>query len=128
MNSVTESPTISYQQSGYAGDYADQPARSGGKYVIVDTTVLNDSSASIDLTCSFPIQESLTTVDRRQYDTIDSEYKIEGNPECNDNLQPGFDAAMKYVYEIPVAAEPLAFGFAEVESNYDNPTYVALTG
>ncbi|MGB7239713.1 MAG: hypothetical protein WBD41_27500, partial [Rhodococcus sp. (in: high G+C Gram-positive bacteria)] len=98
----------------------------GGKYVVVDTTVFNDTLRPIDITCAAPIQNTLTTEDRRQYSTIDEQYNVEGNPGCNDMLQPGFDAVMKFVYEIPDGGKPLAFGFADRETSYDKPTYVEL--
>lgn len=40
-------------------------------------------------------------------------YQVEGNPECNAKLQPGFSSDMKYVYEIPDTAVPMFFGFYE---------------
>ncbi|MFB9784682.1 hypothetical protein [Rhodococcus baikonurensis] len=77
----------------------------------------------MDLTCSFPIQNKLITADKRQYDPIDALYKIQGNRECNDGLQPGFDSHMVYVYEIPTAAVPAQFEFADMETQ----TYNDLT-
>lgn len=127
INSVLESQSITAQpeRSITRGEYAEQAPRSGGKFVIVDTTVLNDGKVSMDLTCSFPIQNKLITADNRQYDPIDDLYKIQGNPECNDGLQPGFDSHMIYVYEIPTAAVPAQFGFADMESQtYNNLTLI----
>ncbi|KPH20504.1 hypothetical protein AN948_06445 [Rhodococcus sp. ADH] len=127
INSVVESQSITAQpeRSITRGEYAEQAPRSGGKFVIVDTTVLNDGKVSMDLTCSFPIQNKLITADKRQYDPIDDLYKIQGNPECNDGLQPGFDSHMVYVYEIPTAAVPAQFGFADMETQtYNNLTLI----
>ncbi|NIL77574.1 DUF4352 domain-containing protein [Rhodococcus sp. B10] len=129
VHSVIESPTISFNDSGYSGSYAEftqKPARAGGKFFVVDTTVLNDGLEPIDLTCSFPIQNTLTTDGQRQYTTVDEQYNIEGNPGCNDMLQPGFDSPMKFVYEVPAAAQAVAFGFADSKNAYDKPTYVEL--
>lgn len=127
INSVVESQSVTAQpeRSITRGEYAEQAPRSGGKFVIVDTTVLNDGKVSMDLTCSFPIQNKLITADKRQYDPIGDLYKIQGNPECNDGLQPGFDSRMVYVYEIPTAAVPAQFGFADMETQtYNNLTLI----
>ncbi|RAL31131.1 DUF4352 domain-containing protein [Rhodococcus sp. AQ5-07] len=117
INSVVESQSITAQpeNSISRGEYAEQAPRSGGKFVIVDTTVLNNGKVSMDLTCGYPIRNKLITADNRQYDSIGSLYKVQGNPECNDNLQPGFDSHMMYVYEIPVAAAPSQFAFSDTE-------------
>lgn len=129
VRSLEEVQSIRVNDSGYVGDsavFTDRTARSGGKFVVVDTTVFNDSLRPIDITCAAPIQNTLTTDDQRQYTTVDEQYKIEGNPGCNDELQPGFDAQMKFVYEIPVAGVPVAFGFSDRQTSYDKPTYIEL--
>ncbi|OZE80780.1 hypothetical protein CH304_16240 [Rhodococcus sp. 15-649-1-2] len=129
VHGVTEQPTITVNDSGYTGEFAEyteRPARSNGKFVVVDTTVLNDGLKPIDITCAGPIQNTLTTEDQRQYSTVDEQYNIQGNPGCNDMLQPGFDAPMKFVYEVPTSAVPRAFGFADRENSYDKPTYIEL--
>lgn len=129
VHGVTEQPTITVNDSGYTGEFAEyteRPARANGKFVVVDTTVLNDGLKPIDITCAGPIQNTLTTEDQRQYSVVDEQYNIQGNPGCNDMLQPGFDAPMKFVYEVPTAAVPRAFGFADRENSYDKPTYIEL--
>lgn len=132
VHSVSEAPTIRFNESGYSGEYAeftDLAARPGGKFVTIDTTVLNDTRGPIDITCSAPIQNSLFSEDRREYSTIDSQYNVEGNPGCNDMLQPGFDVPMKFIYELPSASVPLAFAFADRDAPRNaEPTFVSLGG
>lgn len=111
---------------GESAEFTERVPRAGGKFVVVDTTVLNDGLTPIDITCAGPIRNTLTTEGQRQYSTVDEQYNIQGNPECNDMLQPGFDAPMKFVYEVPAAAVPVAFGFSDAANVGDKPTYIEL--
>ncbi|MFC9786401.1 DUF4352 domain-containing protein [Rhodococcus sp. NPDC127528] len=111
VNSVTAAHDISYTKETYRNVYETKTARNGGQFIIVSTKVENVGSKSLDLTCGYAVANLLADESKRQFDTIDSLYRVEGNPECNDNLQPGFSADMKYVYEIPSSARPMFFGF-----------------
>lgn len=129
VHGLAEQPTITVNDSGYTGEsaeFTERVPRAGGKFVVVDTTVLNDGLTPIDITCAGPIRNTLTTEGQRQYSTVDEQYNIQGNPECNDMLQPGFDAPMKFVYEVPAAAVPVAFGFSDAANVGDKPTYIEL--
>lgn len=92
-----------------------QKAGSGAKYVVVETVVFNDGKSSMDLTCSLPIVNNLIDAKERRYDTIDHLYEVTGNPECNDQLQPGFKNDMHFVYRVPADAEILTWEFAEYD-------------
>ncbi|WP_216870641.1 DUF4352 domain-containing protein [Modestobacter excelsi] len=98
--------------SGYE-EYTPTPPDAGGKYVVVETHVVNNAQVSMDLTCGFPIDTAVVDAQERYFDTIDSLYKLRDNPECNDQLQPGFEADMTYVYMVPATAQITAFGFAD---------------
>lgn len=111
VRSVEAVNNISFAKQSYRDVFETKTARAGGQFVVVHTTVENIGTKSMDLTCGYPIANALVDVQTRSFDTIDDLYRVEGNPECNDNLQPGFTAEMAYVYEIPIAAIPKAFGF-----------------
>jgi hypothetical protein len=49
----------------------------------------------------------------RQFDTIDSLHEIRDNPECNVQLQPGFESDMTYIYMVPAGAKISGFAFRD---------------
>ena len=71
----------------------------------------------MDLTCGWPIDSVAVDVQEREFDTISSQYKYENNPGCNDNLQPGFEAEMTYVFNVPDGAQMLAMAFRDTEQS-----------
>lgn len=105
--------------SGYE-TYTPTPPDAGGKFIVVQTHIVNNAQVSMDLTCSYPIATVLVDVQDRQFDPIDSLHELRGNPECNDQLQPGFEADMTYVYMVPASAEIAGFAFADV-TDFSNP-------
>ena len=99
--------------SGYE-TYTDTTAGEGAAYVKVETRVTNDGSRSYDLTCSLPINTRLIDEQERLFDPIDDLYKVRDNPECNDELQPGFSADMTWVYRIPQDSRATAWAFMDI--------------
>jgi hypothetical protein len=85
----------------------------GAEYVAVVVHVTNNAQVSMDLTCGYPIATKLVNDQNQQYDTIDDLYKLKGNPECNKNLQPGFQGDMIYVYQVPAGSSIVGWGFAD---------------
>jgi hypothetical protein len=92
----------------------DLRAEDGAKLVTIRTEVLNDARESIDLTCSRPIQTYLFDDRGRRFDSVGKLYQIAGNPECNEQLQPGFTSQMTWVYRVPLHASIVAFEFEDV--------------
>lgn len=89
------------------------PAEEGAKWFIMETTVSNEGRASMDLTCSWPIDVVSVDAEDREFDTISALYQYESNPACNDNLQPGFSTEMAYVFSVPVDAEMIGVAFRD---------------
>jgi hypothetical protein len=116
--------------SGYE-TYEEVTAGDGAKFVTVNTRVLNDSKTSIDLTCSYPIGNHLIDDRDRQFDSIKELYRIRGNPACNDNLQPGFESDMTWIYRVPLHANILSFEFEDLtdfsRKRTVKPTRIPLT-
>ncbi|WP_224402165.1 hypothetical protein [Pseudonocardia sp. ICBG1034] len=104
--------------------YAPQGPGDGARYFAVRTHVVNDGPQSIDLTCSSPITNVLIDDRGRKFDALDSLYKIQGNPVCNDALQPGFEADMTYVYRVPSSATITSWSFADAA----DPTSYSRSG
>ena len=50
----------------------------------------------------------------RKFDPIESLDQIQGNPECNALLQPGFTDQMTWVYLVPPDAHITTFQFSDV--------------
>ncbi|MCC3651686.1 hypothetical protein LIX60_09445 [Streptomyces sp. S07_1.15] len=107
---------------------AHKSAGPDAKYVIINTVVSNDGEASMDLTCSLPIVNALIDDQDRHFDTIEDLYDVAGNPECNVQLQPGFDDKMQFVYRVPKDAVVTTWEFSEYDlENEVTPTLVDLT-
>jgi hypothetical protein len=98
--------------SGYE-KYTKTMPQAGGRFVSVTAHVVNNAKVSLDLTCSLPINTKLVDSQQRNFDAIDDLYKLKGNPECNDQLQPGFEADMTWVYLVPQAASVIGWGFQD---------------
>ncbi|MDV7136192.1 hypothetical protein [Williamsia muralis] len=132
VTSATNPPTIPMmtnsmrKNSGY-DVYGDVAPRAGGKFVRVDATVENVGQVSVDLTCSWPIEVFAADATNRMFDPVDELYKLQGTPECNENLQPGFSSPMTYVFEVPESADVRIFGFADTKRDSEDPTFVVIT-
>jgi hypothetical protein len=95
----------------------------------VSAHVVNDANGSLDLTCGLPIQTKLTDDRGRRFDAIQELYKLRDNPECNAQLQPGFEDDMTYVYRVPDTATITAWTFLDLSENLGNnspPTTIRL--
>jgi hypothetical protein len=113
--------------SGYE-TYTKTEPEQGGSFVVIETRIVNDGQSSLDLTCSWPIDAKLVDDRDRNFDPIDELYKLKGNPECNKQLQPGFEDDMSYVYLVPADAKIVTWGFRDVinPSGSSNFTQVHL--
>jgi hypothetical protein len=107
---------------------ARESAGTDAKYVILKTVVSNEGKASMDLTCSLPIVNALIDDQNRRFDTIEDLYDVVGNPECNTQLQPGFDDEMQFIYRVPKDTVVTTWEFSEYDlENEVTPTLVDLT-
>ncbi|GGO52859.1 hypothetical protein GCM10012287_38140 [Streptomyces daqingensis] len=105
-----------------------QKAGGEAKYVILEALVLNDAKQSMDLTCGLPIANALLDDDGRRYDTIDDLSEVEGNPECNAQLQPGFKDEMRFVYRVPADVKVTTWEFEEYDLEEDRkPSVIRLS-
>ncbi|MHA6631773.1 hypothetical protein ACU61A_40595 [Pseudonocardia sichuanensis] len=98
--------------SGYE-TYMETRPQQGAKFVMIQARIFNSGKSSIDLTCSWPVDAKLIDALDREFDPIDDLYKIKGNPECNHQLQPGFEAEMTYVHLVPETATIAAWSFRD---------------
>ncbi|WP_147414485.1 DUF4352 domain-containing protein [Rhodococcus rhodochrous] len=130
VHSIRQPETISVRAHPNFPSQGFKPIspRPGGKFIMVDATVVNETQRSIDLTCGWPIANKMQDARDRMYDAYDDLHYIEGNPGCNDGLQPGFDSRMIWVYEMPVDARPVAFVFYDTSELGDrtNPAGVLV--
>ena len=120
--------TIELNESGYRPgsgyeDYAVTAPEPGGRFVAVQTHVVNNGRVSLDLTCSLPIDTILVDAQSREFDPIESLHELRGNPECNDQLQPGFEADMTYVYLVPTTAQVTGWVFADIAEDFTAEAY-----
>ncbi|MGW6617794.1 hypothetical protein ACWGA0_30620 [Streptomyces erythrochromogenes] len=112
VSKVTRADSIKQNDRG---ETVTVKAGDGAVFIVLDTVVRNETKASMDLTCGYPVANSLIDGQGRRYDAIKDLYKLPGNPECNDQLQPGFKNGMQYVYRVPVGARIVSWKFQEVD-------------
>lgn len=122
VNEVSSPP--SFQQVSNATDKNSEYAefetvtpRTGGKFIRVDATVLNNTRAGIDLTCSWPVNALAVDMAGNNYKPVDDLYKLPGTPDCNENLNPGFSSKMTWIFEVPASADVQGFAFADTAAN-----------
>jgi hypothetical protein len=118
--SAVASPTVTQNTSNYRSGsgsetYEDVPAQSGGRYVVVKAVVTNNGKAPIDLTCSYPIDIKVFNSSSQVYSPIENIYKIKDNPECNAQLQPGFESNMTWAFLVPAKSTIVGAAFSEVD-------------
>jgi hypothetical protein len=111
--------------SGYE-TYTKTEPEQGGTFVVIETHVINNGQSSLDLTCSWPIDAKLVDDRDRNFDPIDELYKLKGNPECNKQLQPGFEDDMTYVYLVPADAKIVTWGFRDVTNLSGSSTFTQV--
>ncbi|MGP3999313.1 hypothetical protein [Streptomyces sp. 8N706] len=118
-----------HEVDGITMDGGTKRAGAEEKYVGLEVVVFNDTKASMDLTCSLPIANSLIDDQGRRYDAIGDLYEIPGNPECNEQLRPGSKDEMVFAYRVPKGATITAWEFSEsgLESDRE-PTTIHLSG
>lgn len=109
-----------YQQGSGYESYTEVPADQGGEYLTVKTTVENTGQAAMDLTCSFPIDIAAFDDQNRTFTPVEKSYEIQGNPECNKQLQPGFSSEMTYAFLIPQDAKIIGIAFRNTSMNNPN--------
>jgi hypothetical protein len=118
VTSAESAPSIRLNESNFRPGsgyetYTDTPAGPGAKYVIIKTHIVNNAKTSLDLTCGYPIKTVLVDEQQRNFDPIQDLYKVEGNPECNSQLQPGFDSDMTYPYRVPESTHVRGWAFVD---------------
>ena len=118
VKAASTASTIELNESGFRPGsgyekYTKTPAGDGAKFVVVQTHVVNNAKKSLDLTCSLPVSTKLVDDKERQFDPIGDLYKIKGNPECNDQLQPGFESDMTLIYRVPTTANVVGWAFQD---------------
>lgn len=102
----------------------DAPA--GGRFVTVTTTVKNTGLQSWNLTCGFAIQAHIFSDKEQRFDPVDNLYRLVGNPDCSDHLNPGFESTMIWSFAVPDDIEITHFGFADPETHYNDLTMIDI--
>ncbi|WP_143267645.1 hypothetical protein [Amycolatopsis alba] len=128
LESFIQLNKTSYRQGSPNAKYTAEPAGTGYKFFVVTTHVRNNGARSMDLTCALPVATRFVDKKGREFDTIDSLYKIKGNPECNTGaIQPEESAEMTWAYRIPDSAAPDKWGFVDVENGgYGQTAYTGI--
>jgi hypothetical protein len=137
VTSVTAAPSIALNQSGYRPGsgyeaYTDTPAGAGEKYVLVSAHVVNNEQKPMDLSCAVPLKTFAMDDQSHQYAPMDQLFKLKGNPQCDEAVDPGQAADMTWVYRVPAEAHMVGWEFQENNGGFfalhrkDSPTLVQL--
>lgn len=90
-------------------------ARPGGTFVTVRTTMDNTGSRAWDLVCGHEVRVQLVDDLNRRHERVERLHDIPGNPECDDNLNPGFSTTMTWIFEVPEDVVPAKLAFGDTE-------------
>ncbi|MDX6633037.1 MAG: hypothetical protein QOG26_1042, partial [Solirubrobacterales bacterium] len=118
ITKVTSSPTLIYQGGNQTevtpnGIKRIVHAPQGGRYVLVQAVVTNDSHAGIDISCGLPVQAKAFDDKGRQFDSDQNLFLIAGNPECNVNVQPGFKHKVTWPFLVPPGTKVTTFSYSD---------------
>ncbi len=70
-----------------------------------------------------PIETILVDARGREFAPVDDQYELRGNPGCNGQLQPGFEADTTCVHLVPTTAQVTGWIFAGIaEDRTAGPT------
>lgn len=119
ITSVHRAPSLDVCPDNYKCGFRPNEtlnARDGGEFIVLESEIENNSQRPMDLTCGLPIANSLFNIEEQAYTAINELYRIPDNPECNEQLQPGFTDNMNWVYEVPAGTELGYFEFSEINN------------
>lgn len=128
-----EQPTISFDTCGDGcsnGQYGPKTPDANTKYWVAKVEVTNNTSSPMDITCSYPYEIVALNSKNQKYTPIKNLYQVEGNPECNAQLQPGLTSTVTYPFQVPLDAKMVAIAFRDVGDVYsgiggeDNYSYI----
>lgn len=118
-----------HPMSGVHDDIQPEESRDDGIFVVVETTVKNESGADMDLTCASTGGSVYAELENDQdavYQPVRDLHRIPANPECNHNLGSGFDTPMTWVFQIPEDTVAKGFGFVLSDSEARKLTWISL--
>lgn len=113
-------------KSSAFAQFLETPPQDGAKYVRVDTTIENIGDAPFGLTCDLPIHVGVLDAQQQRFDPIPELFRVKGNPECNEALQPGRSGQVAFVFEVPRDDVIGAFGFQDVAIQSYDPTLITF--
>ncbi|MCI1978447.1 MAG: hypothetical protein LKJ44_01825 [Bifidobacteriaceae bacterium] len=122
LTKAADASSISYDTCGDScsnGKYAPKKPDKGTKYWVANVEITNNSKAPIDITCGYPLKIEAVNTDNQHYTPIDDLYQVQGNPECNAELQPGLSSKMSYVFAIPSKTTIAGIAFSGIDENLD---------
>ena len=115
--SAGEQSTISYDTCGDGcsnGEYAPKNPDANTKYWVATVEVKNNTRKPLDISCGYPYEIIALNSESQQYTPIQDIYQVQGNPECNAQLQPGLDTRVTYPFQVPLDAKMVAIAFRDV--------------
>ena len=97
----------------YTG-YTPTPAGPNARYVVVETTVLNDTAKSISPGCGGGVSTAVLDDRERQFDKIAESSQLRGNSKsCFPAVQPGFSAPVTFAFKVPATVRISRFVFED---------------
>ncbi|MFD1815883.1 hypothetical protein [Rhodococcus gannanensis] len=120
VTSVDASPTVPVSDG--AGGYRDRAAAEGSQYVVLSADIVNGMAAPIDLSCGETIGTRLADAQKQQFNVIADLDSVQGNRPCGDQLAPGTDGQIRWVFEVGADSVPKVFAFL----NADGPEPTAV--
>lgn len=131
VNEAFRVPSLKYERAVNQHEVGEPvPPPPGGEFVVVKTTVTNNASEALDLTCSYDVATKLVDVAGKRYDAVDDlAWVLPNNPECNASLNPGFSSSMTWAYAVSQGTAIRGLSFQDVVdfSQREPEVFVAFT-
>ena len=108
--------------------FTTTPAGDGARYVLVTTRVANNGRSGFTMTCNVPIRTAVVDDQQHTFGPIDDLDELQGNPDCDNKLQPGAVHDVTWSYLVPSTARITTWTFQDVTDphTHHDPTTVRL--
>lgn len=104
LDAVDGPQTLNYD-TGTGGnisdEYAPKSPDAGTKYWVANVEITNTGKKPIDISCGYPLDVKALNDGGQEFAPMKEIFKVQGNPECNAQLQPGMTSKVVYPFMVP---------------------------
>lgn len=120
LDSTGDQATISYDTCGKGcsnGIYAPKAPDANSKYWVANVEITNTGRKPIDISCSYPLDIKALNSSGQEFSHIEDIGGMQGNPECNAQLQPGMTSKVSYPFMVPANANIVGLKWQGIDTD-----------